>query len=184
VIALSPDSEIGLAPGFVLPRRYGAATAAAALIGITLHLAMRWRRSAITAKLAMLVVVLGMIELTAFVCLFPTFDIEKSPRPIAEAAAEITATHDQVGVYGHHALIGGVEYYSGRRTVALESPEDLERFARSGGRAIIVKASRRDSVSQLEQAPVRAEARHGRRRHLLLELSKEAVGLTHPAPPR
>ena len=72
----------------------------------------------------------------------------------------------------------------GRRTVALESAEDLERFVRSGGRAIIVKASRRDSVSQLEQAPVRAEARHGRRRHLLLELSGETIGLTHPAPPR
>jgi len=170
-VLLAAAPGISVSPGFVLPHRFGGAIAILCAVALAIQVYTARRGQAPMQRMEQLVWTVAAIELAGFLLLYPAFDTEKSPRPIAEAAARITRANDPIGVYGHRALTGGIAYYSDRRVVALESADDLERFIQEGGRAVIVKQRYRSRARPLAMGRIRAESRHGRRRLLLLEVA-------------
>jgi len=167
-LALAPDAFVPEGTQVVLPRSLGVAIAAAAGWGLV---AARSR-----GPLAWIAAV-GIIELAAFVWLYPALDPEKSPRPIAEAAARATAADEPVAVYRHRALAAGVAHYSGRPTRSFESPDALARFLAVGGRVVVLKARHAADLEALGSWITLAESRSGRRR---LQL---AIPAARAAPP-
>ncbi len=169
VLALSPELELPGAPGFALPPRFGLALAGIVMLVFALRVAAIRRGAGASVRQCILAAGVLLVELCTFTLLYPALDSEKSPRPIAEAAADITQTHDLIGVYRHRALAGGIAYYSHRPTIALEAPAEVERFVAEGGRAIIVKARHFAALSRTTPLAIRAQARHGRRTIVLAE---------------
>lgn len=115
-------------------------------------------------SLARLVLAVGVIELVLFSLGLPMLDAQKSPRPIAEAAARELASDGVVGVYGLRPLEGGIAYYGRRRIASLQTPEELGRFAEAGGRIVVM---RERHLAGWEGPPRLArvgEYRRGRRR--------------------
>jgi hypothetical protein len=50
-------------------------------------------------------------------------------------------------VLGSRALVGGLNYYGGRRVEVLRTPEDVERFFAGGGRALVLKRKKLERLS-------------------------------------
>jgi 4-amino-4-deoxy-L-arabinose transferase-like glycosyltransferase len=90
-------------------------------------------------SLARLVLAVGVIELALFSLGLPLLDAEKSPRPIAEAAARELGNDERVGVYDLRPLEGGIAYYGRRRIASLQTPEELRHFAEAGGRIVVMR---------------------------------------------
>jgi len=124
------------------------------------------------APLAVLLASLLAIEALVFTRLLPDLDAVKSPRPIAEAAAALTSPEEQLAVYRNGAFSGGLEYYAGRRAVALESLEAVRAFVARGGRVIVVKERDRAALTDAIPSAIRASSRHGRRRIWLVEVER------------
>jgi len=104
------------------------------------------------------------IELGLFSLGLPLLDAEKSPRPIAEAAAAELARDERIGVYDLRPLEGGISYYARRSIASLQNPEELQRFAEAGGRVVIMRQrhlAHWEGPPQLAQV---SEFRRGRRR--------------------
>jgi len=89
--------------------------------------------------------------------LYPSLDGEKSPLPIARAAAALTREGAPIGLLGSRPLTGGIAYYSGRRVEELDSPDAARAFLESGGDAVVLEARKLDALSAV--LPVRVEAR-------------------------
>jgi len=81
----------------------------------------------------------ALIELTLVLVAFPRLDVEKSPRPIAIAAAAHSSEDERVGVYGMSPIEGALAYYGGRRVASLRREEDLRGFLESGGRLVLLR---------------------------------------------
>ncbi len=126
-----------------------------ALLGFRDLRSAGWRQRFPT-RLAALLALAFALELAAFTLLFPALDAEKSPRPVAAAAARLTASDEPVGVT-RRSLVGGMAYYGRRRTVVLETSRDVERFLSDGGRVIVVPVRHLPLVTRV--TPVRVEAR-------------------------
>jgi 4-amino-4-deoxy-L-arabinose transferase-like glycosyltransferase len=156
-----------------LPRLYGVALAAGAGLA-----ALAWRRAGdtraprpwvaglggpMTARLAVVLLTVWLLELASFTLLFPALDEEKSPRSIALAAAELAGPDERIGLVGERGLIGGVAYYARRRVATLESGEDVRRFLERGGRVLIAREKELERVTSVTPVEVRARARSGRR---------------------
>jgi 4-amino-4-deoxy-L-arabinose transferase-like glycosyltransferase len=142
-----------------LPIAWLAAIAAAALAW---WVAARARRSALLRG-GLVIALVYAIELSAFLLLYPALDPDKSPRSIAEAAAELTEPDAAVGLVGDRALVGGLAYYARRRIATLDSPDSIRAFLEGGGRAIVVKERKLARIEAIAPVDVRARARHGRR---------------------
>jgi 4-amino-4-deoxy-L-arabinose transferase len=115
-------------------------------------------------SLARLIFAVGVIELSLFSLGLPLLDPEKSPRPIAEAAAAELASDERIGIYDLRPLEGGIAYYGRRRIASLQTPEELRGFAEAGGRRVIM---RQRHLARWEGPPRLArigEFRRGRRR--------------------
>ncbi len=144
-----------------------AATAPLLLAVAVLASAATWlpgrMRSLPLARVAVSVVAAAWVELVYFAVVQPALDPEKSPRPIAEAAAALTPPGARVGLVGNPAFVGGLVYYGNRRVARLEDAEDILAFVRRGGRAIVVKRRKLDRVTSVIPVEVRFEARSGRR---------------------
>lgn len=111
-----------------------------------------------------------LLETIAFQRIQPLLDPQKSPRAIGRLVDDATAPGERVGVFRHGAFTGGLEYYSQRRVVGLESAHDVERFVASGSRIVVVRE--RDLSSLVAGRPhgIRGAARSGTRRLLVVEL--------------
>jgi len=142
------------------------------VVGICAVVALvRWRFAALahrsSARLLCTVVAVFCVELATFSLLYPALDPEKSPRPIAEAAARLGAPDASIATYGEHALAGGIAYYSGRPVVAAETPGALRRYVASNGRAIVLGERRLAEARSVIPLTVVSTSRSGRRRLLL-----------------
>jgi 4-amino-4-deoxy-L-arabinose transferase-like glycosyltransferase len=91
------------------------------------------------APLARILVVVALLESAIFLGVLPRLHAEKSPRPIAEAAAAGLEPSQAIGVYALRPLEGGITYYSGRSVVSLQTPDQLDRFLEAGGQRVILR---------------------------------------------
>ena len=162
---LAPDRATGLLGGFgeLVPE----ATAPLLLAIAALAAAATWlpgrMRALPLARITVSVGAAAAVQLVYFAVVQPALDPEKSPRPIAEAAAALTPPGARIGLVGDRALVGGLLYYGGRRVAQLEDAEAIRAFVQRGGRAIVVKRRKLDRVTRVIPVEVRFEARSGRR---------------------
>ena len=124
-------------------------------------------RQGFPARIGALLALVFALELGAFTLLFPALDAEKSPRPVAAAAARLTAPDEPVGLT-RRSLVGGIAYYGRRRTVVLETPGEVERFLADGGRVIVVPARHLQLVTRVTPVRVHARIRSGARALLVV----------------
>jgi 4-amino-4-deoxy-L-arabinose transferase-like glycosyltransferase len=126
-------------------------------------------RARLRARLAVPVVAAWVILMVIFQVVYPARDSDKSPRPIARAAASLTAPGRAIGLVGDAQMAGGLAYYGGRRVDVLDGPHDVARFIAAGGRAIVVAEKKRERVDRVMPTRVHFRAREGRRAVLVLE---------------
>lgn len=154
---------------FELPSLFGVA-----LLAIPALAVIAWRRSASASlplpldvpALPRFGVVLGAvfaIELAVFTLLFPALDPEKSPRPIAVAAAALTRPDEPIGLLGNRALVGGLVYYASRPVRELETPEDVAQFFAEGGSAVVAQAKQLDRIRAVSPIAEQERSRSGDR---------------------
>jgi 4-amino-4-deoxy-L-arabinose transferase-like glycosyltransferase len=120
-----------------------------------------------SARFGAIVALVFAVELGAFTLFFPALDPEKSPRPVATAAAALTTPDEPVGLT-RRSLVGGIAYYGRRRTRVLETSADVERFFADGGRVIVVPMSQLQRVTRLTAVVVEARIRSGARALLVV----------------
>ncbi|MFP6641541.1 MAG: glycosyltransferase family 39 protein, partial [Myxococcota bacterium] len=122
----------------------------------------RWRMSNVQLELATLLLAPILLECVILLVFLPALNSEKSPRFVAEVVSEATTSDARVGVYRHSALSGGIEYYSGRRTVALENSEALQEFLSAGGRIIVARVRDEPQLRSLSGGRIISQLREGR----------------------
>jgi len=120
-------------------------------------------------RFTLAIAVIAGIELVGFTLALPRLDREKSPRPIAEAAASVAREGESIGVYGMTPLEGGIAYYGAGPLVSLRDESQLRAFLDQGGRLVILRARHLDSLgSNLGLREVQS-FRSGRRRLTLAQ---------------
>jgi 4-amino-4-deoxy-L-arabinose transferase-like glycosyltransferase len=172
---VTPETSLPEIPSFRIPRSFSAVVLA---ICASL-LAYAWRRPPREQAIAVIAAVAA-IELATFTLLYPSFDSQKSPRPIAEQAQIVAGKGGAIGVFRNRALVAGIAYYADAEVVELSDSVDehvvsaLRRFVAAGGRTVI--ARERDVPGLLEIAPgdIRASLREGERRVQIVQLSETA----------
>jgi 4-amino-4-deoxy-L-arabinose transferase-like glycosyltransferase len=118
---------------------------------------LRRRGAPPAAGLVVPVAAIYALELVAFAWTLPALDGEKSPRPVAEAAAALVPAGGAIGLLDDRALVGGLVYYGHRRVAYLDSAAHAARFLADGGAALVAAA---DAWPRIEQAsPVPLEIR-------------------------
>ena len=128
-----------------------------------------WRaRARLRLRLAIPVIAVWALLLVIFTVAYPAFDPEKSPRVIAEAAAELTPEGESIGLIGSVQMAGGLVYYGDRHIATLDDSEDIRRFLADGGRAIVVEEKKRERIDVVAPVEVRFRARSGRRAVLVV----------------
>jgi 4-amino-4-deoxy-L-arabinose transferase-like glycosyltransferase len=141
-----------------------------AIVGVAVlaQLGLARARARLRVRLAVPVVAAWAVLMVVFQLVYPARDADKSPRPIAEAAASLTAPERSIGLVGDAQMAGGLVYYGGRRVDLLDNPHDVARFIAAGGRAIVVAEKKRDRVDRVMPTRVHFRAREGRRAVLVL----------------
>jgi 4-amino-4-deoxy-L-arabinose transferase-like glycosyltransferase len=147
-----------------------AGSAVVAIVGaaVIAQLALWRARARLRMRLAVPVIAAGAIQLVLFTVADPARDPQKSPRPIAEAAARVTPPDGRIGLVGDAALAGGLAYYGDRRIALLRDAADIERFFAAGGAALVVAEKKRERVDAVTQTRVLFRAREGSRALLVL----------------
>jgi len=136
-----------------------------------------WRaRARLRMRLAVPVIAAGAIQLVLFTVADPARDPQKSPRPIAEAAAAATPPGGRIGLVGDAALAGGLAFYGDRRIALLRDADDVERFFAEGGAALVVAEKKRERVDAVTPTRVLFRAREGSRALLVLAPATEKGG--------
>jgi 4-amino-4-deoxy-L-arabinose transferase-like glycosyltransferase len=162
-----------------------AALVAAAALALALRRAFRRRpRAAFASSIGLVLAA----ELVAAFLVLPALDPQKSPRPVAEAAAALAPPGTPVAT-ARPSLVGALRYYGGRRVRRVESAAELHRFLAEGGAVIVLPASRLGLVTREIPVEVRARLRTGKRALLVVTplagSDGERVALGYaPAPPR
>jgi 4-amino-4-deoxy-L-arabinose transferase-like glycosyltransferase len=110
---------------------------------------MLWVRNRVPAYglPALAAATIAAVELSVFVLLLPALEPTQTLRPTAAAAGRLTPESERIGVLGSRALVGGLNYYGGRRVEVLRTPEDVERFFAGGGRALVLKRKKLERLS-------------------------------------
>jgi 4-amino-4-deoxy-L-arabinose transferase-like glycosyltransferase len=145
---------------------FGCGLVGVALAGLAAG--MLWVRNRVPAYVfpGLVAGTIAAVELTLFLLLLPALEPTQTLRPTAEAAGRHTPAGERIGVLGSRAMVGGLNYYGGRRVAVLRTPEDVERFFAEGGGALVLK---RKKLERLE-VPVEVvhTARSGRRELLVV----------------
>jgi len=179
-ILLLPDVVSALTEGVRIPRAAGAALLLAAAAGT-----LAWRRAAragrpARARLGVLFAAVWACELVVLVGALPALDPEKSPRPLALAAAARARPGAPIGLFGARSLAGGLVYYGGRRVETLSSPESVERFLAEGGRVVVIEAKDLPALERTVPVRVRERLRNPRRAFLVVEARPRAAAPPSP----
>jgi len=155
-------------PRFRLPAAFGAAVAIAFALCIGSGFALQRRSSGMANQLLPTLGGLFALQSLVFALVWPAFDDEKSPAPIARAAAAMSQKGAPIGVFDHTAMKGGIAFYAERPVVDLRSEKSVERFLEAGGESVVIKASKLDRFPRAEDFEVRAGFRDGRRRVVVI----------------
>jgi hypothetical protein len=187
---IDPGLELGRAGQFEVPAWLAIGVMASCAAVAALHIGGLRRGALPRARIGLTIAGFAVLELALFTLVFPAIDSEKSPRTIAEPVGQLLSIRESVGVFRQHALAGGLEYYSDRRAIAIESSEELDAFLQAGGRIIVLAAEHLDQLHDSEasrtRSPIKlhAEARQGRRRLVAVELSRDGADTPSPAASR
>jgi 4-amino-4-deoxy-L-arabinose transferase-like glycosyltransferase len=127
-------------------------------------------------RVGVLVVAVFGVELLVQQVFFPGLNAERSPRPIAEAAASLTRADEPVGLFGNRAMLGGLIYYGRRRIVAMNTPESFTAFFSEGGRVIVVREKKLDRITAFTRVEERFRARSGSRTVLVVTARDDGPG--------
>jgi 4-amino-4-deoxy-L-arabinose transferase-like glycosyltransferase len=111
---------------------------------------------------AVVVAAAALAELIVFTVFFPALDPEKSPRPVAEAAAALTRDGERIGVT-RGTLVGGLVYYGGRPVDRLESPGAIASFLAAGGRVMVTEERNLPLLEAATPVEIRFRVRSGKR---------------------
>ena len=126
--------------------------------------------SPITIRRFMLAIsIVAGLELAGFTLALPRLDSEKSPRPIAEAAASFSKDGEPIGVYGMTPLEGGIAYYGAGPLVSLRDESQLQNFLGQGGKLVILRGRHLDSLGPSLGLRELQSFRSGRRRLALAQ---------------
>ena len=126
--------------------------------------------SPITVRRFMLAIaIVAGLELAGFTLALPRLDSEKSPRPIAEAAASFSKNGEPIGVYGMTPLEGGIAYYGAGPLVSLRDESQLQTFLSQGGKLVILRGRHFDSLGPSLGLRELQSFRSGRRRLALAQ---------------
>ncbi len=115
-------------------------------------------------RFTLAILIVAGIELAGFTLAFPRLDREKSPRPIAEAAALFASAGEPIGVYGMTPLEGGIAYYGAGPVVSLRDESQLQAFLGRGGKLVILRARHLDALGPSHDLRELQSFRSGRRR--------------------
>jgi hypothetical protein len=180
--ALLAVGEIG---SVVFPRALGISLIVIAAAGVGAYRAVGdARRDGALAQVTIVLACVFAVELSAFVWLFPGLDPGKSPRPIASAAAALTAPDEPIGLLGNRAMVGGIVYYARRPVVELHTEEDVRDFVAADGGVIIVKKRALERVTATTPVEIHSSFREGRRALLVVTpLARGADPASAPKPP-
>jgi 4-amino-4-deoxy-L-arabinose transferase-like glycosyltransferase len=137
-------------------------------VGAIAQLALWRARARLRLRLAVPVVAMWALLLVIFTVVYPALDPEKSPRPIAEAAAALTPDGESIGLVGDEQMAGGLVYYGHRHVEVLDDAQSIERFLAAGGRAVVVEEKKRERVDAVVPVEVRFHARDGSRAVLVV----------------
>jgi hypothetical protein len=152
-----------LPEGFDLSPATVLAVSAAGALGlavVTLLSGLRYHARVVAA--GAIVALMG-LELAVFGIVFPHYDEQKSPRPIAVAAARLSAQDETVGIFDDEGLAGGILYYGDRRIAILPRPPQVRRFLQQGGRLIVLERWKLPWLEGVGTFEVLAHERRGRR---------------------
>lgn len=123
--------------------------------------------SPVIRKFAAALLLVGLLEAALFTAVLPLLDTEKSPRPIAEAAAARAEAGEKIGVYGMSPLEGGIAYYSSRPVASLRDESQLRAYLRDRGRLVILRAAHLEELGEELALVELASFRAGGRRLVL-----------------
>jgi 4-amino-4-deoxy-L-arabinose transferase-like glycosyltransferase len=147
-----------------------AGSAVVTIVGVAVvaQLALFRARARLRLRLAIPVIAVWALLLVIFTVAYPARDAEKSPRPIAEAAAALTPEGGSIGLVGSAQMTGGLVYYGNRHVAPLRDADDIRRFLADGGHAIVVEEKKRERVDAVTRVEVRFRAREGKRAVLVV----------------
>ncbi|HIF95041.1 MAG: glycosyltransferase family 39 protein [Myxococcales bacterium] len=120
-------------------------------------------------RLGQILVLVAGIEFALVTIALPLLNNEKSPRPIAEAAARRSKPGESIGVFGLRALEGGIAYYGERTVVSLRDESALRDFLDRGGRFVILRDRQLGALAAEFDLHAAERFRGGRRRLALAE---------------
>jgi hypothetical protein len=120
-------------------------------------------------RFTLAIAIVAGIELGVFTLALPQLESEKSPRPIAEAAASLAREGESIGVYGMTPLEGGIAYYGAGPLVSLRDETQLRAFLSQGGRLVILRARHLDLLGSSLGLHELQAFRSGRRRIALAQ---------------
>ena len=109
------------------------------------------------------------IELAGFTLALPRLESEKSPRPIAQAAASYAREAEPIGVYGMTPLEDRIAYYGAGPIVSLRDESQLHAFLNQGGKLVILRTRHLDSLGPSLGLRELQSFRSGRRRLALAQ---------------
>jgi hypothetical protein len=115
-------------------------------------------------RFALAILIVAGIELVGFTLALPRLESEKSPRPIAEAAASFAKEGEPIGVYAMTPLEGGIAYYGVASLVSLRDESQLHAFLSQGGEYVILRSRHLDSLGPSIGLREIQSFRSGRRR--------------------
>jgi 4-amino-4-deoxy-L-arabinose transferase-like glycosyltransferase len=167
-IALSGGIELERYPGFALSRGFGLLLAGVPILGWISGVVLTRRRASVSACLATAFAAILLVEMLVLAVAYPAFDPEKSPRPIAEAAAALTPPGQPIAIYDQRELTGGVAYYSRRPVAAVKTLDEAADYFARGGDAMIVRERKLGSLTGLVATELHASFRSGSRKLMLL----------------
>ena len=120
-------------------------------------------------RFALAISIVAGLELAGFTLALPLLESEKSPRPIAEAAASFSKDGEPIGVYGMTPLEGGIAYYGAGPLVSLRDESQLQTFLGQGGKLVILRGRHLDSLGPSLGLRELQSFRSGRRRLALAQ---------------
>jgi 4-amino-4-deoxy-L-arabinose transferase-like glycosyltransferase len=118
------------------------------------------------------------LELVAFTIVYPGYDAEKSPRPVAAEVVRLTSPGEPIGIFDDEGLAGGILYYGPRPVRVLRRPPDVARFLDGGGRFVVLERWKLPWLDPVGRFRVHATTRRDRRE--LAIVSREEGPTTSP----
>ena len=121
-----------------------------------------WKRAAVV-PIGVAISTILVLELVLFTVVYPGFDAEKSPRPVADLAAQLTTPDETVGIFADDGLVGGILYYGNRSVEVLPRPQQVQSFLDRGGRYFILDRWKLPWLDHVGRFEVHATTRSNQR---------------------